>query len=786
MKLLVVSTEFPPGPGGIGTHTHQLASHLHERGWEITVVSPQDYTTPAEAEAFRRTLPYPVLGAGRSGDRGWRRRARRWATIRSVLAEGDHDLVLASGAGAVLAAGAMCRRRPWVAVGHGTEFGRHPLPRRRVLQNAIARADCTICVSRYTREHMYAFGALPRRVEVITNGADHRLAELGSDRRTLTDLVPDLPPGPVVLTVGNVTRRKGQDVVVRGLPALLDRVPNAQYVVVGLPSSGDHLRDLADQLGVGGHVHLTGALSRDDLAVAYRSASVVAMTSRHTDEGDFEGFGIAVVEGALFGKPAVVSDSGGLPEAVVDGETGLVVPVEDHGATAAALAELLGDPPRSAALGEAGRRRAEAEQTWEAVSDRYDAVLRSVLGGPAPGRAGAATGTARPRRLVFISDTPHYRRDGTTVGWAATVREIDVLASQFHEVVHVAPLHRKRVGILSAAYTDPRVRVRFLREAGGTTLLDKVGVVVAFVGWLRAIEDELGDADVVHVRGPSNVALLTLLLVLVRRQRVHWFKFAGNWHPDHVDAWSYQVQRWLLRNVYRQPVTVNGSWPDQKPHVHTFINPTFTDDQLAGARAAAAGKTLGSTVRFLFVGRLYPTKGPDRALEVVTALRDLGHDVHLDLVGDGPMADQLRDQAAATDMADRLAVHGWLPRAEIGPFYAGAHFLLLASEWEGFPKVVAEAMAYGAIPLASSIASIPQILGELGVGRVLDPLDVAGFVEAASGYLEDPDRWEVEHQRCFHAARRFSFSRYLDDVRQLFADEWGIVLETVPLGDGRP
>ena len=774
MRLLLLSTEFPPGPGGIGNHTHQLAVHLDRRGWEVTVVSPQDYATPQDAAAFRRSLPFEVIGSGDERS-PWRRRASRWAVIRSILREQRHDLVVASGAGAVLAAATLCRDRPWVAIGHGTEFGRHPFPRRRILQDAIGRADCVICVSRYTREHMYGFGAFPRRVEVIGNGADETLAAMPPGDRTLADLVPDLAPGPVILTVGNLTPRKGQETVVRALPIVLDQVPDAQYVVVGLPTQAEHLRSLARELGVGDRLHVAGAVSREDLAVAYRGCDVVAMTSRHTLEGDFEGFGIAVIEGALFAKPAVVSNSGGLPEAVVDGRTGLIVPEDDFGATAGALVDLLTDPVRAAALGEEGRRRARRDHTWQAVSARYDSVLRSVLEPPEPSRDDTR------RRLVFISDTPHYRKDGETVGWAATVREIDVLATQFDEVVHLAPLHRKRVGILSAPYSDPRVRLRFLREAGGTTLLDKVGIVVAWFGWMRAIRDELREDDLVHVRGPSNVALLALLYVLVARRRVHWYKYAGNWRPDHIDAVSYATQRWLLRHLYRHPITVNGAWPDQPANVHTFINPTFSEEQLADARERSRSKELTAPVRFLFVGRLYPTKGPDRALAVVTALRDAGHDVCLDLVGDGPMAEALSDTAARTGMADRLQRHGWLPRQEIAPLYAAAHFLLLASEWEGFPKVVSEAMAYGAVPLASAVSSIPQMLDSLGVGRTVAPLDIDGFVAAATTYLTDPDRWRIEHERCYVAAQRFSFGRYLADVRSLFAQEWGVHLDTVPL-----
>jgi phosphatidylinositol alpha-1,6-mannosyltransferase len=102
------------------------------------------------------------------------------------------------------------------------------------------------------------------------------------------------------------------------------------------------------------------------------------MTSQHTATGDFEGFGIAVVEAALCGKPAVVSGNSGLEEAVVDGETAFVVPQSDPVATAGALMSLLADEPLRIRFGKAARQRAMAEQTWAARAAAYDQLLRTV------------------------------------------------------------------------------------------------------------------------------------------------------------------------------------------------------------------------------------------------------------------------------------------------------------------------------------------------------------------------------------------------------------------------
>jgi len=386
------------------------------------------------------------------------------------------------------------------------------------------------------------------------------------------------------------------------------------------------------------------------------------------------------------------------------------------------------------------------------------------------------------RRLVFISDTPHYLVDGKPLGWAATVREIDVLSQLFDEIVHVTPLYTGMDEFAMAPYRASNVVVRFLRQAGGDNLRDKLGVFLALRSWSHAIGDELRrDPDaIVHVRGPSSVALFAVLRAAALRDRpIHWFKYAGNWQPNadlDYDAWSYRLQRGILRHVHRGPVTVNGRWPDQPRLVRTFINPTYTAEELAIAGSLVGEKRLVDEIRLLFVGRLSPTKGPLRVLEMANRLIQQGIRVRLDIVGDGTQRAELVHAIEADGLADLVTLHGWVKREQLAPIYAAAHLLLLPSTSEGFPKVISEAMSYGAIPLAGAVSSIPQILADLGVGRSLPGDDVDAYTEVIGEYIRDPDRWQRESELCIRSAQNFSFDTYLTNVIALFHDFWSIDL----------
>jgi phosphatidylinositol alpha-1,6-mannosyltransferase len=221
----------------------------------------------------------------------------------------------------------------------------------------------------------------PKHVSVIPNGADERrfrVVEPSLSTEALEGL--GVPRGArVILTVGSVCERKGQDLVVRAMPAVLKSIPTAHYLAVGLPRLGEKFKSLARSLGVESHVHFAGHQDEDSVVRLMSAADVFVLASRHSADGDFEGFGIAVVEAALCGVPSVVSGGSGLEEAVDASRTGLLVPEEDVDALAAGIIRLLGDEDLRRAMGEAARQRALREQTWDRRVREYDQVLRSYL-----------------------------------------------------------------------------------------------------------------------------------------------------------------------------------------------------------------------------------------------------------------------------------------------------------------------------------------------------------------------------------------------------------------------
>jgi phosphatidylinositol alpha-1,6-mannosyltransferase len=199
------------------------------------------------------------------------------------------------------------------------------------------------------------------------------------------DLVPEVDVRrdgrPTLLTVARLEDDyKGHDVVLEALTTVSERVPDVRWVVIGDGSLRPRLEQLAADYGVREHVCFLGDVSDEERDHWYRSAHVFVMPSRLPPDGGGEGFGIVYLEAAAHGLPVVAGNVAGARDAVVHGETGLLVDPTDHLAVAAAVTRLLRDPVERVRLGERGAERA-AEFTWPEIAGRVEELLLKLMNG---------------------------------------------------------------------------------------------------------------------------------------------------------------------------------------------------------------------------------------------------------------------------------------------------------------------------------------------------------------------------------------------------------------------
>jgi len=276
------------------------------------------------------------------------------------------------------------RGLPYLSAAHGFEYwlsiapGTHALMRHATSRATRVPVLCSAFIARTVRT------AVPRSVpvSVLYPGAD--VTRFRPDLAT-DDIREALGVGarPLVVCVSRLVPRKGQDTLIRAMPAIRRRVPDAALAIVGGGPSEDRLRAMAADLPAG-TVAFSGQVAEDDLPRYYAAGDVFAMPCRTRLGGlEVEGWGNVFIEAAACGKPVVVGDSGGARESLVDGETGILVDGTRVTSVADALGDLLADPERAKAMGAAGRERVLRAHTWPAIAER----LASWLGEAADTRS---------------------------------------------------------------------------------------------------------------------------------------------------------------------------------------------------------------------------------------------------------------------------------------------------------------------------------------------------------------------------------------------------------------
>jgi glycosyltransferase involved in cell wall biosynthesis len=259
----------------------------------------------------------------------------------------------------------LLRPRAWYCVAtYGIEVW-EPLPGFRRLGLKWARVVTSL--SEFTAQRLITAQGLAGRPVVMPPAFDPILSGDGV-RRSL----PLLPPGRILLTVARLTASdsyKGVDHVIQALPAVLSAVPDAYYVVVGDGDDRGRLESLAVDAKVRDHVLFVGTKVGEELAGYYHACDVFVMPSRS------EGFGVVFLEAMSHGKPVLAANSGGAPEVVEDGVTGLLVEYGDVPTLARSLARLLTDREDRQRMGEAGRHRVDAQYTFEHFRTRLETLL---------------------------------------------------------------------------------------------------------------------------------------------------------------------------------------------------------------------------------------------------------------------------------------------------------------------------------------------------------------------------------------------------------------------------
>jgi phosphatidylinositol alpha-1,6-mannosyltransferase len=372
MRLLLISQDFPPDIGGTQTYSLETAMRLAEKCDSFAVLAPR----VDGCEELDDRLPFEVHRIPASHNTMSVKMAPTLVRLARTQGFDTAFHVQWSTAPASMFARKMGWLKRVFVAAHGRELLLEPFKNVPPIQNAfdklrvstIRAADGLFPVSNYTVDLLkQTTGVNGKQVRVIANGTDpdrFRPMDATGVRGRL-----GLNGHAVLLTVGRLVQRKGIDLVLRALPTVREEVPNIRYIVAGDGPEGESLPRLAAHLGLDDVVRFIGAVPYNKLPDLYNACDLFVMPSR-PHFPNVEGFGIVFLEANACGKPVVAARSGGIPDAVIDGTTGLLVEPDQQDELTDAIVHVLRNPTIAKHLGQNGRRRVLEEASWDHVSDR--------------------------------------------------------------------------------------------------------------------------------------------------------------------------------------------------------------------------------------------------------------------------------------------------------------------------------------------------------------------------------------------------------------------------------
>lgn len=324
-KFLMITSEFPPGPGGIGNHAYNLAKYLGINGKKIKVLTVSDYTDKKKADAFDKNQEFEITRFERYGNRV-KTYLERIKLIKKDLSEGDYTHVIFSGRFALFCSTILSKAKykaKYISIVHGGDINTNDVFQKGMINKALEKSDLIVPVSNFSKTFIKA-KVSPEKIIVIPNGFDlDGMEEISIHENISLNGKLDL------VTVGTVWPRKGHHNVLNAFPKLLNEYPDLNYTIIGRHADLSQVKKYFENEKYKNNLNIPGQVSDSVKKEILSKSDIFILLSESQSSGDFEGFGIAVIEANYFGLPAIGSKNSGLEDSINNGVSGIVVDPKD-------------------------------------------------------------------------------------------------------------------------------------------------------------------------------------------------------------------------------------------------------------------------------------------------------------------------------------------------------------------------------------------------------------------------------------------------------------------------
>lgn len=367
--------------------------------------------------------------------------------------------------------------------------------------------------------------------------------------------------------------------------------------------------------------------------------------------------------------------------------------------------------------------------------------------------------------FCIITHVPHTLSNGSYFAYAPYVNEMNIWLQHVDKVIVVAPLSNFEKQAIHAHYSHDSIEFINVPAFSLTSFKAVLKTLFHLPHLIYSIFKAMQQSDHIHLRCPGNMGLLGCIVQILFPNKRKTAKYAGNWDSNSKQPFTYRLQKRILSNSFLTrniSVLVYGAWENQSQNIKSFFTATYDEAE----KLEISTKSLNETVHFLFVGSLTSGKNPLEAIKIVEALRKNGHQVTLSLYGDGAEKLHCLAYLEKHDLSSFIKMYQSIAKSDLKTVYQNSHFLVLPSKSEGWPKVVAEAMFWGSLPVVTPISCVPDML-DYGNRGILISNNFTATISEIEGVLKNQSLYDSKINAAISWSRNFTIDTFDSEIKQL-------------------
>lgn len=368
-------------------------------------------------------------------------------------------------------------------------------------------------------------------------------------------------------------------------------------------------------------------------------------------------------------------------------------------------------------------------------------------------------------KLLVISFAPFIKKEGYFCAYSPYIKEMDIWAKHSDEIAFVCPILKNDNDLLISQIHFPISKI-FVAKAFNVKSFSSSVKAFQYSFWnFYQLFRAMRWADHIHLRCPGNLGLMACIVQIFFPNKVKTAKYAGNWDPKSKQPLAYRLQKWLLSNTLltkNMQVLVYGNWEGVTKNIKPFFTASYKEDE----KTPIGPREFDQVIDFIFVGTLSVGKRPLYAVKMIQELAKKGLTVRLCLYGSGREKSKVENYIAEHQLGEVVFLKGNYSHEEMKKVYQQAHFNILPSKSEGWPKVVAEGMFWGCLPIATRVSCVPDMLdnGERGL---LLTMDFYKDVLLISDLIKDREAYEEKVKKGLDWSRKYTLDLFESEIKTL-------------------